>query len=134
MPMATARPPRVMEFTLTPNHLKTSSVTAKESGIAVSVMKVVRKFRRKRKRMIATMIAPSRMASLRLPMACSMKSPWRNMISISTPAGSVGRSSASARSMAVLTLSVSKPGALSTLRTTPIVPFTLASPRIGWMP
>jgi hypothetical protein len=30
MPMATARPPRVIEFTLMPNHLKTSRVTAKE--------------------------------------------------------------------------------------------------------
>ena len=75
--MATARPPRVIEFTLMPNHLKMSMVMAKDSGIAISVMKVVRKFSRKRKRTMVTMMAPSRMASLRLPMACSMKSPWR---------------------------------------------------------
>ena len=63
MPMATASPPSVIEFTLTPKALKVKIVTAKDSGIAISVMKVVRRFSRKRNRMIATMIAPSRMAS-----------------------------------------------------------------------
>ena len=44
MPMATASPPRVMEFTLMPNPLKTSIVMAKDRGIAISVMNVVRRF------------------------------------------------------------------------------------------
>ena len=87
MPMATARPPRVMEFTEMPNHLKMSIVMANDSGMAMSVMKVVRKFSRNRKRTMVTMIAPSRMASLRLPMAWSMKSPcWKSSV-VSTPCG-----------------------------------------------
>ena len=131
MPMATASPPSVIEFTDTPNHLKTSSAVTNESGIAVSVMKVVRKFSRKRNSTMVTMIAPSRMASLRLPMACEMKSPCRKSSSTSTPAGSEGFSSASACSIAAVSLSVSKPGDLSMLRMTPGSPFTLASPRIG---
>ena len=68
MPMATASPPSVMEFTLMPNHLKTSRVTAKESGIAIRVMKVVRALMRKMRRTMVTMMAPSRIASLRLSM------------------------------------------------------------------
>ena len=131
MPMATARPPSVMEFTLTPNHLNVSTVIANDSGIAMSVMAVVRKFSRKRNSTIVTMIAPSRMASLRLPMACSMKSPWRNISSTVTPAGSEGFSSSRAFSILAVSFSVSKPGALSMLSTTPIEPFTLASPRMG---
>ena len=85
-----------MEFTLMPNHLKISMVMAKDSGIAISVMKVVRKFSRKRKRTMVTMIAPSRMASLRLPMAWSMKSLcWKSSV-VSTPAGRWARVPSSA--------------------------------------
>ena len=69
MPMATASPPSVMEFTEMPNHLNTSSVMPKDSGMAISVMKVVRKFSRNKKSTSVTMSAPSRMASVRLPMA-----------------------------------------------------------------
>ena len=58
-----------------PKTLKMMIVTANESGMAMSVMAVVRKFSRKSSRMMVTMMAPSRMASLRFPMACSMKSP-----------------------------------------------------------
>ena len=75
IPMETASPPSVMEFTLTPKALKMRIVTANDSGMAIRVMAVVRKLSRNRNRITATMIAPSRMASLRLPMACSMKSP-----------------------------------------------------------
>ena len=51
-----------MELTLMPKNLKTSIVIPKDSGMAISVMKVVRKFSRKRKSTMVTMIAPSRMA------------------------------------------------------------------------
>ncbi len=74
MPMATARPPRVMEFTLMSSPLKTSMVIPKDRGIAMRVMNVVRKLRRNRKRTIVTMMAPSRIASVRFPIAWSIKS------------------------------------------------------------
>ena len=50
--MATARPPSVIVLIDMPNHLNTRPVTTIESGIAVSVMNVVRKFNRNRNRMI----------------------------------------------------------------------------------
>ena len=134
MPMATARPPSVIEFTEISNHLKTSIVIANDSGIAMSVMNVVRKLSRKRKMTMVTMMAPSRMASLRLPTACSMKSPCRKSTMASTPAGSVFCSSASAVSIFAVSPSVSKPGDFVMLITTPRTPFTLPSPRIGSMP
>ena len=140
MPMATAMPPRVMLFTPVPKRLKVMSVIAKDSGMAVSVMKVVRRFSRKSTSTMLTMIAPSRIASLRLPMAFSMKSPWRKSTTASTPCGKVGRNSLSALSMAVVSLSVSKPGALSMLRITPADSLfspanaIAASPRIGATP
>ena len=74
MPMATARPPSVIEFTLISSPRKTSMVMPKDIGMAVRVIRVVRKFNKNRKRTSVTMIAPSRMASMRLPMAWSMKS------------------------------------------------------------
>ena len=48
------------------NHLKTSPVTTIESGIAVSVMNVVRKLSRNRNRMMTTRMPPSRRASMTL--------------------------------------------------------------------
>jgi len=52
-------------------------VVATESGIAVSVMAVVRKLSRKRKRMITTRTDPSRTAWPTLSMARLMKSACR---------------------------------------------------------
>ena len=52
-----------------PKDIRLALGLAKLIGIAMSVMNVVRKFRRKRNSTMVTMIAPSRMASLRLPMA-----------------------------------------------------------------
>ena len=57
-----------------PNHLKTRPVTTIESGIAVSVMNVVRKFSRNRNRMMTTRMPPSRSASITLSMLRSMNS------------------------------------------------------------
>ena len=71
--MATARPPSVIVLIDMPNHLKTSPVTTIDKGIAVSVMNVVRKLRRNRKRMMTTRILPSRSASITLWMPNSMK-------------------------------------------------------------
>ena len=71
-PIATARPPRVIVFTLSPNTAKTTAVITIESGIAVRVMNVVRRFIRNRNRMTRTRIAPSRSASTTFSIARSM--------------------------------------------------------------
>ena len=62
-PMATAMPPSVIVLIETSKIEKTMAVMASDSGIAVSVMTVVRKFRRKRKSTITTRMEPSRTAS-----------------------------------------------------------------------
>ena len=112
IPMATASPPRVMEFTLMSKPKNTSIVMPKDIGMAVSVMRVVRKFSRNRNRMIVTMIAPSRIASTRLPMAWSMKSFCWNSKVVSTPFGRVVSNSASALFICSVSFRVSNPGAL----------------------
>ena len=61
--MAIARPPSVIVLIEMSNALKTSAVMSSDNGIAVSVMNVVRKFSRKRKRTMTTRIEPSRSAS-----------------------------------------------------------------------
>ena len=137
MPMATAMPPSVMLLTPTPAKENTNSVIAKDRGIAVSVISVVRRFNKNSSSTRVTMIAPSRIASLRLPMACEMKSPCRNKISASTPGGIEVFISASAFSISCVRRSVSNPGDLSMLMITPALSSlspgnpTAASPRIG---
>ena len=49
-PIATASPPSVIVLIETPNALKIRKVMMNESGIAVSVIAVVRKFKRNKKR------------------------------------------------------------------------------------
>ena len=61
-PMATASPPSVMVLIDWPVNLKTRAVTTIDRGIAVSVMNVVRKLRRKRKSTMTTRMPPSRSA------------------------------------------------------------------------
>ena len=56
--MATASPPSVIVLIEIPTSLKTSAVIAIDSGIAVSVMSVVRKLSRKRNSTITTSAAP----------------------------------------------------------------------------
>ncbi|MNX72516.1 hypothetical protein D3C86_1038720 [compost metagenome] len=77
-PMAIASPPRVMVLTEIPKAFMNRKVTTNERGMAVRVMKVVRKFNRKRKSTISTRIAPSRRASSTLATDASMKCAWRN--------------------------------------------------------
>ena len=71
--MATARPPRVIVLIETPKALKMRNVMMNESGIAVSVMAVVRKFSRNRKSTMITRMAPSLSAAITLWMDASMK-------------------------------------------------------------
>ncbi len=65
-PMATARPPRVIVLMDRPKYQKMRPVITIESGIAVSVIKVVRKFSRNANKMITTRMPPSRSASITL--------------------------------------------------------------------
>ena len=76
-PIATAMPPSVIVLIETSKILNTMAVMARESGIAVRVMTVVRKFSRKRKSTMTTSSEPSRTASSTFPTARSMKSAWR---------------------------------------------------------
>ena len=71
-PIATASPPSVIVLIDIPSHVKTSPVITIERGMAVSVMKVVRKFSRKRKSTMTTSTPPSRRASTTLRMLKSM--------------------------------------------------------------
>ncbi len=62
-PIATARPPSVITLIDMSNQRNTSAVVTIESGIAVSVIAVVRKLSRNRNSTITTRTAPSRKAS-----------------------------------------------------------------------
>ena len=129
-PIATARPPSVMVLMPRPNHWKTMNVTKSDSGMAVRVMKVVRKLRRKRNSTIETMRLPSRRASTTFAMARSMKFDCRKMSSWSeTPSGSVDWSAWSSFSMARVSWTVSTPGCFETASRTAGSPLTPASPR-----
>lgn len=71
--MAMARPPSVSVLMLMPNPLKTNAVITNESGIAVSVMMVVRKFRRNKNSTMMTKMKPSRRACSTLVSELTMK-------------------------------------------------------------
>ena len=58
--MATASPPSVIVLIDRPNNVNTIAVMTTDNGIAVSVMKVVRKLSRNRNRMTTTSRLPSR--------------------------------------------------------------------------
>ena len=67
--------------------------------MAVRLMTVVRKFTRKKNRMMATRMDPSPRPSLTLSMARSMKSVWRNtLVFIVIPAGNESCRASSASS------------------------------------
>ena len=72
-PIATASPPSVIVLIDMPSHLKTRPVITMESGMAVSVMKVVRRLSRKRNSTSTTSTPPSRSASITFLMLRSMK-------------------------------------------------------------
>ena len=134
-PMATARPPSVIVLTEMSNALNTSAEMTMESGMAVSVIAVVRTLSRNRNSTITTRMAPSRRASSTFPMAASMNGAWRNTSGWSvTPAGSVLARSSSAASICRVSSTVLAPGCFSTETMTPGRPFTPASPRLGAEP
>ena len=144
IPMATARPPRVIEFTLISIRVKMRTVAVKESGMAVRVMRVVINevniFLRLNKKMnstATTIRAPSRIASMRLLIAESIKLAclksgvsWMSFPSAASCLVVLTR----VASISAVSLLVSTPGDFTTLRITPGAPLTPASPRCGWMP
>ena len=85
--MAIARPPSVMVLMLWPIAFMTIAVVTSESGMAVSVMAVVRKLRRKMNNTSTTRIAPSRSASSTFLIEASMKLACRNRRRVRTSAG-----------------------------------------------
>ena len=62
-----------MVLTERPNQYMTMALAKNDSGMAVSVMAVVRRFSRNRNSTIATMTVESRSAVLTLSIAASMK-------------------------------------------------------------
>ena len=108
-----------MVLMLRPIAFITTAVTTNDSGIAVSVITVVRRLSRNRNRTITTRIAPSRNASSTLLTEAAMKLACRNSTLTSTSAGSaVPRASARTRSTAAVSATVSAPGCFWTLRIT----------------
>ena len=76
---------------MTPKRWNTSAVSRIDSGIAVSVIRLVRKFHRNTNRTTNTQTVPSRIASTTLSIGASMKSAWRKMFALDlhVPGGSV---------------------------------------------
>ncbi len=79
LPTAMARPPRVITLMVMFIQSKTSKPTARDSGIAVSVITVVLMLNRNRIRMTDTMMAASRRACTTLDTDRLMKSAWRKI-------------------------------------------------------
>ena len=73
-PMATASPPNVIVLIERPKAPNTNAVMIIDSGIAVSVMNVVRKLTRNKNRTITTRMLPSRSAPTTFSIAMSIKS------------------------------------------------------------
>ena len=130
-PMATAIPPRVIVLIDSPIKSNTMNVVSSDSGIAVSVMIVVRKFRRNNARIITTRIAPSRNAATTFSLAFSIKCDWRKRSALTiVPAGRPGRSLSSVSSISEVSLRVSACGCLEIAMMTAGLPFIDPSPRL----
>ncbi len=98
-----------------PSRWNTSAVVRIETGIAVSEIRVVRRFRRNRNSTSATTAIASTSTRSTLPIEVSMKSACRNRIlSAEMPAGSEGAMSSSAASIERVSATVSTSGCFST--------------------
>ena len=99
--------------------------------MAVKVIAVVRKLRRKMKSTTATMRLPSRSASSTLRTERSMKLLWRKMSACTaTPSGRLVLIVSSSASILRVRETVSAPGCFCTVRITPGFPSMPASPRL----
>ncbi len=126
-----ARPPSVIVLMPRPYHAITTTAATSESGIAVRLMNVVRKFQRKRNRTTVTITAPSASAAFTLPIARSMKSAcWNALVSIVTSGGSPAFIPASVASIRWVTSSVFACGCFWIVATTAGRVLKLPSPRL----
>ena len=101
-----------------------------DSGMAVSVTTLTRRFQRKTNRTITTQIVPSRMASTTLAIAASMNRCCRKIpASSDTSSGRLARIASSVASTSAVSRSVSAPGCFWTERMTAAAASTLPSPR-----
>jgi hypothetical protein len=88
-PTAMAMPPSVIVLMLAPAARSARNAVASDSGMAVRVIALARRFARNSKTMTTTSTPPSRSARKTLATATSMKSAWRKMRrSIVIPGGS----------------------------------------------
>mgnify|MGYP003340467546 CR=1 FL=1 len=99
-PMATARPPSVIVFNVTPSRSSAITAASSESGMAVKEISAVRQSSRNRNKITPTNAAPSSSDLLMLWIACSMNVAGRCRCgTYFTPAASrLGRNSSSATS------------------------------------
>ena len=86
-PIAMHMPPKVIVLMFCPNRYSTITVPKRESGIATTEIKVVRKLPKKTKRMMMTKIAPSTRLRPTLLTEASMKSDWRKISVSKTTSG-----------------------------------------------
>ncbi len=115
--MAIVRPPRVIVSIVRPKAETTRTPVTSDKGIARAEISVVRTLPRKRSRMTTTRMAPSRRASITLPIATSMKSACRKFsVSMTTPSGRVSCRRPSASSISSVSSRVLAPGCFWTER------------------
>ncbi|TWU34860.1 hypothetical protein Poly41_40030 [Novipirellula artificiosorum] len=140
-PIATAMPPSVITLiesslpVIQPINRKTIVVSTNESGIAVKVINVVRKFSKNRNRTMTTNTAPIAIASATLKIPRSMKFlSWNSSALTTTSAGSDDSTSVKASTTRSVRSRVSTCGCLTTVKTIPIRPLTLPSPRLNCDP
>ena len=130
--MAIAIPPRVIVLMVMPRLFITSRATASDSGMATTEMIVVRKFQRKKNRMMMTRRAPSRRAAMTLWTASEMKSACRKMARFTwMPEGSWAWMRSSSSSRRSVNSSVFSPGCFKIDRITAGSAFTDAVPKRG---
>ncbi len=140
-PIATAIPPSVITLIdsstplTSPTSLKTTTVRASESGIALSEMNVVRTFSRNRNRMTSTSSAPTTSASPTLYTPRSMKSRiWYRSVSTITSGGSEASTSRNPSLTASVSARVSTCGCFEMVSATAVYPLMVESPRLIWAP
>jgi len=131
-PMAMARPPRLMVLMVSPKAWSTRIAISMESGKAMSEIRVVRAFIRKKNSTITTKMAPSNKDFWMLLMELLMKRDCRKMsVEMRTSAGRVFCSSCMEASSLSVSSSVLVFGCLVTVTSTAGLPFSEARPNLG---
>ncbi len=129
-PSATANPPSVMVFSVSPMRSRTATAASNDSGMAVKAIKAARKSRRNRYSTARMSTAATPKDSFKSPSARSMKFAGRCRpgYSVIPRLLSAGSRSASAFSTARVAVNVFAPNWLDIDIITPGLPMTSASP------